>query len=83
MPTGEEVRRVHQGFFQVAGIPRVLGLVDGTLIPIHNPSLVDPAWVCRKHFTALNVQVNAFLLLYIWYFPCIFEMSHYICKCAV
>ena len=55
--TREEVRAVHQGFYDMAGIPRVMGLLDGTLIPLHNPVLVDPCWVCRKHFTALNVQV--------------------------
>ncbi|KAM3865901.1 putative nuclease HARBI1 [Diretmus argenteus] len=54
---GEEVRKVHQGFFDMAGIPRVLGLVDGTLIPLLNPSLVDPSWICRKHFSAINTQV--------------------------
>ncbi|KAM3876289.1 putative nuclease HARBI1 [Diretmus argenteus] len=54
---GEEVREVHQGFFDMAGIPRVLGLVDGTLIPLLNPSLKDPSWICRKHFSAINTQV--------------------------
>ena len=55
--TREEVRQVHQGFYAMAGIPRVLGLVDGTLIPLLNPSLVDPSWICRKHFAAINTQV--------------------------
>lgn len=46
MPTTrEEVQRVHQGFFGMAGIPRVTGVVDGTLIPILNPSLDDPTVV--------------------------------------
>ncbi|XP_061103953.1 putative nuclease HARBI1 [Conger conger] len=55
--TREDVRQVHQGFHAMAGIPRVLGLVDGTLIPLLNPSLVDPSWICRKHFPAVNTQV--------------------------
>ena len=39
MPTTRnEVRQVHQVFHAVARIPRVIGGVDGTLIPIHNPS---------------------------------------------
>ena len=58
MPTTrDEVRQVHQGFHTVAGIPRVIGVVDGTLIPIHNPSLVDPCWIGRKRYAAINTQV--------------------------
>uniref|UniRef100_A0A671X6W2 Putative nuclease HARBI1 n=1 Tax=Sparus aurata TaxID=8175 RepID=A0A671X6W2_SPAAU len=58
MPTTrDEVRQVHQGFHAVAGIPRVIGVVDGILIPIHNPSLVDPCWIGRKHYAAINTQV--------------------------
>ncbi|XP_061576547.1 putative nuclease HARBI1 [Cololabis saira] len=55
--TREEIRQVHQGFHAMAGIPRVIGVVDGTLIPILNPSLVDPCWIGRKHFSAINTQV--------------------------
>ena len=44
--TAEEVREVHRGFFDMAGIPRVMGLVDGTIIPLLNPALIDPCWVC-------------------------------------
>uniref|UniRef100_UPI0037E94BCA putative nuclease HARBI1 n=1 Tax=Semicossyphus pulcher TaxID=241346 RepID=UPI0037E94BCA len=58
MPTTrDEVRQVHRGFHAMAGIPRVIGVVDGTLIPIHNPSLVDPCWIGRKHYAAINTQV--------------------------
>ncbi|XP_062384538.1 putative nuclease HARBI1 [Sardina pilchardus] len=58
MPTTrDEVRQAHQGFHAVAGIPRVIGVVDGTLIPILNPSLVDPCWISRKHYAAINTQV--------------------------
>ncbi|KAM3877688.1 putative nuclease HARBI1 [Diretmus argenteus] len=52
--TREEVRQVHDGFFAMAGIPRVIGLVDGTLIPLLNPSLVDPSWISRKHYAAIQ-----------------------------
>ena len=56
MPTTAE-KVHHRGFYDMARIPRVMGVVDGTLIPLLNPALVDPCWVCRKHYTALNVQV--------------------------
>uniref|UniRef100_UPI0037E7C3B6 putative nuclease HARBI1 n=1 Tax=Semicossyphus pulcher TaxID=241346 RepID=UPI0037E7C3B6 len=55
--TGLSKASVHRGFHAMAGIPRVIGVVDGTLIPIHNPSLVDPCWIGRKHYAAINTQV--------------------------
>ncbi|XP_061564125.1 putative nuclease HARBI1 [Cololabis saira] len=55
LPTTRE--EIHQGFHAMAGIPRVIGVVDGTLIPILNPSLVYPCWIGRKHFSAINTQV--------------------------
>ncbi|XP_016117085.1 putative nuclease HARBI1 [Sinocyclocheilus grahami] len=55
--TRQEVQEVHQGCHAIAGIPRVLGLVDGTLIPIANPSVIDQAYISRKGYAAINVQV--------------------------
>uniref|UniRef100_A0A672LUB4 Putative nuclease HARBI1 n=1 Tax=Sinocyclocheilus grahami TaxID=75366 RepID=A0A672LUB4_SINGR len=55
--TRQEVQEVHQGCHAIAGIPRVLGLVDGTLIPIADPSVIDQAYISRKGYAAINVQV--------------------------
>ncbi|KAM9469713.1 putative nuclease HARBI1 [Clarias gariepinus] len=55
--TRQEVQEVHQGCHAIAGIPRVLGLVDGTLIPIFTPSVLDQAYMSRKGYAAINVQV--------------------------
>ncbi|KAJ3602710.1 hypothetical protein NHX12_030459 [Muraenolepis orangiensis] len=55
--TRQEIMEVHQGFYAIAGIPRVIGLVDGTLIPIANPSMRDQAFISRKGYAAINVQV--------------------------
>lgn len=33
------------------------GLVDGTLIPIANPSVLNLAFICRYGFATINVQV--------------------------
>ncbi|KAF4110753.1 hypothetical protein G5714_007784 [Onychostoma macrolepis] len=52
-----EVMEAHQGFHAIAGVPQVIGLVDRTLIPIANPSALDQAFICRKGFAAINVQV--------------------------
>ena len=74
--TREEIRDTHRGFYEMAGIPRVIGAVDGTLIPLLNPSLVDPCWVCRKHYTALNIQVlfTFYVYIYIYMYVCSGEM---------
>lgn len=46
----EGIQQAHQGFHAVAGIPQVIGLVDGTLIPVSNPSVDDQMFICRKGF---------------------------------
>ncbi|XP_041927572.1 putative nuclease HARBI1 [Alosa sapidissima] len=45
------------GFYAIAGIPRVIGAIDGTLIRIRGPSENEPGYICRKGYPALNVQV--------------------------
>ncbi|KAJ3589240.1 hypothetical protein NHX12_010086 [Muraenolepis orangiensis] len=47
--TRQEIMEVHQGFHAIADIPRVIGLVDGTLIPIANPSVLDQAFISRDN----------------------------------
>ncbi|XP_061074813.1 putative nuclease HARBI1 [Conger conger] len=44
-------------FQEVVGDGTGLSKASGTLIPLLNPSLVDPSWICRKHFPAVNTQV--------------------------
>ncbi|KAL2080618.1 hypothetical protein ACEWY4_024411 [Coilia grayii] len=57
-PVGQAaIARVNEGFHTIAGIPRVIGAVDGTLIPIASPSENEPIYICRKGFAAVNVQV--------------------------
>ena len=51
-----EFRDTKQGFYQIAGMPNVVGVVDGTLIPIIRPTEDEPVYVCRKNYHALNVQ---------------------------
>ncbi len=33
----DKVIEAHQGFYAIAGVPRVIGLVDGTIVPIATP----------------------------------------------
>ncbi|KAL0151779.1 hypothetical protein M9458_052930, partial [Cirrhinus mrigala] len=49
-----KVMEVHQGFHTIASIAGVIGLADGILIPIANPSALDQAFICRKGFAAIN-----------------------------
>ena len=56
--TRQEVQEVHQGFHAIAGVPRILGLVDGTLVPISEPSVLDQAYISRKSYVGINVQVD-------------------------
>ena len=53
----EELRKVKAGFFNKTGFPNVIGVIDGTLIPIKGPSDDEPLYVCRKGYHALNIQV--------------------------
>ncbi|XP_063077094.1 putative nuclease HARBI1 [Engraulis encrasicolus] len=55
--TPEEIARTNRVFHAVAGIPRVIGVVDGTLVPIARPTQTEHLYVSRKGFHALNVQV--------------------------
>ncbi|XP_060083823.1 putative nuclease HARBI1 [Ylistrum balloti] len=54
--TDQEQVKVKQDFFRIRGFPNVLGAVDGSLIPIHTPSVEEHLYVCRKGFHALNIQ---------------------------
>ncbi|KAL2099465.1 hypothetical protein ACEWY4_005945 [Coilia grayii] len=55
--TPEDIRRVNQGFHAVAGLPRVIGAIDGTLVPIATPSTHGPRYICRKGYAAINTMV--------------------------
>ncbi|XP_046544229.1 putative nuclease HARBI1 [Haliotis rubra] len=52
----EQQTKVKQDFYRVGHFPKVLGAVDGTLIPIKRPSPnEEAAFVCRKGYHAINV----------------------------
>ncbi len=40
-----KVMEAHQGFHTIAGVLRVIGPVDGTLVPIATPSALDQALI--------------------------------------
>ncbi|KAG0729704.1 putative nuclease HARBI1 [Chionoecetes opilio] len=58
MPRGLEERRgTKNKFFRIADFPNVIGIVDGTHIPIAAPAVDEDVYVNRKHFHSLNIQV--------------------------
>lgn len=46
-----------QGFHEIAGFPNIIGAIDGTQCAIKAPSQNEPAFVCRKGFHSINVQI--------------------------
>ena len=43
-------------FFKIAYMPRVIGAVDGSLIPIRAPYNNEHMYVCHKGFHAINAM---------------------------
>ena len=59
-PNAAALETVWETFYAYGGIPRVCGLVDGTLIRIKKPATAkNPSqYICRKGFPSINVQVT-------------------------
>lgn len=56
-PRGQEVAAAQQHFHQLAGFPGVVGAVDGTHVRIQAPSVHEAAYINRKNYHSINVQV--------------------------
>lgn len=52
-----ELNNVKQSFHNIARFPNVLGVVDGSQIPILAPRQNEAIYVCRKQFHSINAQV--------------------------
>ena len=55
----DELRSISLKYYEMCGMPRIIGAVDGTLIAIKGPAIEEHLYVCRKGYHALNVQVVA------------------------
>jgi len=63
-PTDPAVLKViSKGFYDFAGFPNVVGIVDGTQIPIYKPHKNAENYVNRKGFHSLNMQVGKYSML--------------------
>ncbi|XP_047434120.1 putative nuclease HARBI1 [Mugil cephalus] len=53
------IQQIKEGFYAIAGFPRVLGCIDGTLIPISAPLGDDERdYIDRHNGRSLNVQMT-------------------------
>ena len=43
-------------FYEITDLPRIIGAVDGSLIPIRAPCNQEHLFVCHKGFHAINVM---------------------------
>ena len=57
MPSIKSLIEVKKQFKAIAGMPHVVGCVDGTFVKITKPKLNPHEFICRKHYPAINVQV--------------------------
>lgn len=57
--TDAEIERNKRDFFRVAGMPAVIGAIDGTLVRIQEVGGLEnkTLFYCRKQFYAMNVQI--------------------------
>ena len=58
-PSEAAQRDIKESFHRIAGIPGVVGLVDGMLVRIRKPSTNSFDYLCRKSYYALNCVVCA------------------------
>lgn len=63
-PLSPETQATMADFYTIAGMPRVIGAVDGSLIPIRAPNNQEHLYMCHKGFHAINTMAvcNAQLL---------------------
>ena len=56
MPGSAEKATVKSQFYQLANLPGVLGIIDGTHIRIQKPSENEAEYVNRHFYHSMNVQ---------------------------
>lgn len=59
-PTGEYVQNVVDELAQM-GFPNIIGVIDGSYIPIPQPKVHGLSYICRKNFPCIILQVGTIL----------------------
>ena len=57
-PTAYEAREIEAAFQAEGGFPAVVGLIDATVVCIRAPEHEPDAYINRKKFHSLNLQVS-------------------------
>ncbi|XP_045133082.1 putative nuclease HARBI1 [Portunus trituberculatus] len=58
IPRGlEEAKVTKRKLYGIANFPNVIGIIDGTHIPIAAPPVDEELYINRKNFHSLNIQV--------------------------
>ena len=65
-PQGERAAEIMQKFEQNNGLPRCLGIVDGTHIPIKAPRVHPEQYVNRKNSTPFSCKLFATVTDFLW-----------------
>lgn len=53
------INKLKHDFYLISKVPNVVGIIDGTHVPIKAPSLNEPTYVNRKNYHSINCQVVA------------------------
>jgi hypothetical protein len=57
-PRMQEIQSVKDAFYEKAGFPNIIGLIDGTHIPLKSPpGIREIQFVCRKGGHSINIQL--------------------------
>src|SRR5271154_5782587 len=57
MSTNDEMRESKLKFYEIGGIPNIIGVIDGSHIMIKSPSEdIQSLYICRKGGHSMNVQ---------------------------
>jgi len=62
-PTRERAEETWTKIEQRCQFPKVIGAIDGTLVKITAPKVHPEAYVCRKNYHAIQLQVNIELII--------------------
>lgn len=57
MPTLDEAKKIESKFRKISHIPQIIGVIDGTHIPVLAPREGFGDFVNRKGWTSFNTQV--------------------------
>ena len=64
LPSPTDLIATKMSFKEFAGMPHIIGCVDGTFVHITKPTINAHEYICRKGFPAINAQVHVMHLCF-------------------